>query len=113
AAVDGWIPVRHRLTIRLLAKDIDRAIAGFVRGQALVCLILGTFYAVGLSLAGLNFGALIGLASGLLSFIPYVGTLTGFVLSTAIAIVQFWPDWTMIAVVIGIFLAGQFLEGNV
>ena len=113
AKVDGWVPVMHRATVRSLARQIDRAIAGFLRGQALVCLLLGTFYAVGLSLAGLNFGALIGLGSGILSFIPYVGTLTGFIVSTAIAIVQFWPDWTMIAVVIGIFIAGQFFEGNI
>jgi predicted PurR-regulated permease PerM len=113
AKVDGWVPVMQRATVRSLARQIDRAIAGFLRGQALVCLLLGTFYAVGLSLAGLNFGALIGLGSGILSFIPYVGTLTGFIVSTAVAIVQFWPDWTMIAVVIGIFIAGQFLEGNI
>jgi predicted PurR-regulated permease PerM len=113
AKVDGWVPVMHRATVRSLARQIDRAIAGFLRGQALVCLFLGTFYAVGLSLAGLNFGALIGLTSGILSFIPYVGTLTGFVVSTGVAIVQFWPDWTMIAIVIGIFIAGQFVEGNI
>jgi predicted PurR-regulated permease PerM len=113
AKVDSWVPVRDRETVRSLARQIDRAIAGFFRGQALVCLFLGTFYAVGLSLVGLNFGALIGLTSGILSFIPYVGTLTGFVVSTGVAIVQFWPDWTMIAIVIGIFLAGQFIEGNI
>ena len=61
AKVDGWVPVMHRATFRSLARQIDRAIAGFLRGQALVCLFLGTFYAVALSLAGLNFGALIGL----------------------------------------------------
>ena len=113
AKVDGWVPVMHRATVRSLARQIDRAIAGFLRGQALVCLLLGTFYAVTLSLAGLNFGALIGLVSGILSFIPYVGTLTGFLVSTGVAIVQFWPDWTMIAIVIGIFVAGQFIEGNI
>jgi predicted PurR-regulated permease PerM len=113
AKVDGWVPVMHRATVRSLARQIDRAIAGFLRGQALVCLFLGTFYAVALSLAGLNFGALIGLTSGVLSFIPYVGTLTGFVVSTGVAIVQFWPDWIMIAIVIGIFIAGQFIEGNI
>jgi predicted PurR-regulated permease PerM len=94
AAVDGWLPRRHRDTIRMLAREIDRAIAGFIRGQAAVCLILGTFYAVGLSLIELNFGALIGMSAGLLSFIPYVGSLTGLVLSVGVAIVQFWPDWT-------------------
>lgn len=111
--VDGWMPLRHRETIRALAREIDRAIAGYVRGQAAVCLILGTFYAAGLSLVGLNFGALIGMLSGLLSFIPYVGSLTGLVLSVGIALVQFWPDWTWIVATLAIFVAGQFVEGNI
>ena len=96
--------VRHRDTIRAIARDIDPAIAGFVRGQALVCLILGTFYAVGLALVGLNFGALIGMTAGILSFIPYVGSLTGLILSVGVAIVQFWPDWTWIVATLGIFV---------
>jgi predicted PurR-regulated permease PerM len=111
--VDSWMPTRHRETIRSIARDIDNAIAGFVRGQAMVCLILGTFYAVGLSIIGLNFGALIGMISGLLSFIPYVGSLTGLILSLGVAIVQFWPDWTMIVATLGIFIFGQFVEGNI
>jgi predicted PurR-regulated permease PerM len=113
AAVDEWLPRRHRDTIRTLAREIDRAIAGFIRGQSAVCLILGTFYAVGLSLIGLNFGALIGMSAGLLSFIPYVGSLTGLVLSVGVAVVQFWPDWTWIAATLGVFIAGQFFEGNI
>ncbi len=111
--VDSWMPVRQRETIRAIAHDIDRAIAGFVRGQALVCIILGTFYAVGLTVIGLNFGALIGMTAGLLSFIPYVGSLTGLILSIGVAIVQFWPDWTMIVATLGIFVFGQFVEGNI
>jgi predicted PurR-regulated permease PerM len=111
--VDSWMPLRQRETIRAIARDIDRAIAGFVRGQALVCLILGTFYAVSLSIIGLNFGALIGMTSGILSFIPYVGSLTGLILSMGVAIVQFWPDWTMILATLGIFVFGQFVEGNI
>jgi predicted PurR-regulated permease PerM len=86
---DGWVPVQHRETVRALMREIDAAIAGFVRGQTLVCLILGTFYAVALSLTGLNFGLLIGLLSGLLTFIPYVGSLTGLVLSVGVAVAQF------------------------
>jgi predicted PurR-regulated permease PerM len=113
AAIDEWLPRRHRDTIRMLAREIDRAIAGFIRGQSAVCLILGTFYAVGLSLIGLNFGALIGMSAGLLSFIPYVGSLTGLVLSIGVAIVQFWPDWAWILATLGVFVAGQFLEGNI
>jgi predicted PurR-regulated permease PerM len=111
--VDGWLPVRHRATIRELAREIDRAIAGFIRGQAAVCLLLGTFYAVGLSLIGLNFGVLIGMTAGLLSFIPYVGSLTGLVLSVGVAIVQFWPEWTWIVATLAIFVVGQFIEGNI
>jgi predicted PurR-regulated permease PerM len=113
STVDNWLPVRQRETIRSIAGDIDRAIAGFVRGQATVCILLGTFYAVGLSLIGLNFGVLIGMAAGLLSFIPYVGSLTGLILSVGIAIVQFWPDWTWILATLAVFVTGQFVEGNI
>lgn len=112
-AVDGWIPLRQRDTVHQLARETDTTIAGFVRGQSAVCLILGTFYAVGLTLAGLNFGLLIGLISGLISFIPYVGSMTGLILSLGVAVAQFWPQYTWILVVLGVFLAGQFLEGNV
>jgi predicted PurR-regulated permease PerM len=111
--VDGWVPIHQRATVRRLAREIDAAIAGFVRGQSLVCLILGTFYAVALTLSGLNFGLLIGLISGLITFIPYVGSLTGLILALGVAVAQFWPQYTSIMVVLGIFLVGQFLEGNV
>lgn len=113
ATVDGWLPLDHRETIRGLLHEMDVAIAGFLRGQALVCLLLGGFYAIGLSLLGVNFGALIGIISGFLSFIPYVGSLTGLVLSVGVAIVQFWPDWTWPLATLGVFAAGQFLEGNI
>ena len=112
-AADSWIPVHQRDTVRELARQTDAAIAGFVRGQSAVCLILGTFYAVGLSFAGLNFALLIGLISGLITFIPYVGSMTGLILALAVAVAQFWPQYTPILIVLGIFLLGQFLEGNV
>jgi predicted PurR-regulated permease PerM len=112
ARVDSWLPRPHVETLRGLAREMDDAMAGFIRGQAVVCLLLGLFYAVGLSLAGLNFGLLIGLAAGILSFIPYVGSFIGFVLSISVAFVQFWPDWVHIAAVAAIFAAGQFIEGN-
>jgi len=112
AVVDNWLPRDHADTIRDLARQIDRALAGFVRGQGSVCLILGLFYAIGLSIVGLNFGMLIGLISGLISFVPYVGSITGLVLAGGVAVVQFLSDWVMIAVVIGIFALGQFFEGN-
>jgi predicted PurR-regulated permease PerM len=113
AAVDRLVPVPKRETVRRLGREIDATIAAYVRGQTGVCLILGSYYAVGLSLAGLSFGLLIGVISGLISFIPYVGSLTALVLSIGVALAQFAPDWTRIVIVAGIVLFGQFLEGNV
>ncbi|MEZ5792780.1 MAG: AI-2E family transporter [Nitratireductor sp.] len=112
-AIDGWLPRDHRDTIHEILIEVDRAVAGFVRGQGTLCLILGLFYGISLTIAGLNFGLLIGLFAGLVSFIPYVGSLSGLILSVGVALVQFWPDWIHVLVVIGIFSLGQFLEGNI
>ncbi|WP_322988460.1 AI-2E family transporter [Hoeflea sp.] len=111
--VDSWVPRDQVDTVRDLARQIDRAIAGFVRGQGSVCVILGVIYAVGLSIIGLNFGLLIGLFAGVISFIPYVGSTVGLVLALVVAIVQFWPDFFMIGAVIAVFVVGQFFEGNI
>ncbi len=113
ATIDGLVPLRYRQTVRELAREIDAALAGFLRGQSLVCLFLGIWYGAGLSLIGLNFGLLIGISGGLLSFIPYVGSLTALVLSATVAIVQGWPEWRLLALALGVVLSGQFLEGNV
>ena len=113
AKVDSWLPRDHLEEVRSIARDIDRTMAGFIRGQGTVCLVLGVFYAFGLSLAGLKFGLAIGLGAGLLSFIPYIGAITGGVLAIGVALVQFWPDYGSIFIVVGVFAAGQFLEGNV
>ncbi len=113
AAVDNWIPPNNRETVRGLAREMDEAIAGFVRGQTSVCLVLGSYYAVGLTVVGLSFGLLIGLASGLITFIPYVGSMTGLVLAVGVAVAQFWPEYTPIVTVAAVFFVGQFLEGYV
>ena len=113
ATIDSWLPLNSREAIRGMARDIDRALAGFIRGQSLVCLILAIWYGVGLSLIGLNFGFLIGLSAGLLSFIPYVGSLSMLGLAVAIAIVQGWPSWTLALSALGVAAVGQLLEGNV
>jgi predicted PurR-regulated permease PerM len=113
AKVDSWLPRDYRDTIHMLVRQIDEAVAGFVRGQGTLCLILGIFYASALTIAGLNFGLLIGLFAGLISFIPYVGSITGFLLSVGVALVQFWPNPVPIAIVAVIFFIGQFLEGNI
>ncbi|MVB00155.1 AI-2E family transporter [Nitratireductor sp. CAU 1489] len=111
--IDGWVPREHVGTVRRLATDINTATAGFLRGQGTLCLILGVMYAVGLTVVGLNFGLLIGLVAGLISFIPYIGSLVGLTLSVGVAFVQFWPDWMMVAAVAAIFFGGQFIEGNI
>lgn len=111
--IDDLLPRDHASEIRSVLGDMDKALAGFIRGQSSVVLLLAIFYAVSLSLAGLNFGLAIGVTAGLLSFVPYVGFLVGFVLSVGVAIVQTWPDWLYVGLICGIFLVGQFIEGNI
>ncbi len=111
--VDSWVPVAQQQTVRDLARQMDTAVAGFLRGQTLVCLLLGGIYAIGLFAIGLNFGVLIGISAGLLSFIPYVGSLVGLVVAVGVAVAQFWPDWTMVGLVLLVFVVGQFIEGNI
>lgn len=113
AAIDSLVPPRYRDSVHGIAHDIDRALAGFLRGQSLLCLFLGLWYGLGFALIGLNFGFLIGLSAGVLSFIPYVGSLTALILSAIVAIVQAWPDWTLLAMALSVVAAGQFLEGNI
>lgn len=113
AKVDSWIPRDHVPAVRQIFTDINSAIAGFVRGQGTLCLILGLLYAAGLTVVGLNFALLIGLFAGLISFIPYVGSLVGLVIALGVAIVQFWPDWLMVGAVLLVFGVGQFIEGNI
>jgi predicted PurR-regulated permease PerM len=112
-AIDKWIPPARRETVRSLAKEIDDTIAGFVRGQSILCLTLALFYSTALLLIGLKHGVLVGIAAGLISFIPYLGALSGLVIATCIAIAQFWPEWTTIAVVPAIFFIGQSLADYV
>jgi predicted PurR-regulated permease PerM len=112
AKVDSWLPLRYADSIREQASEVQKVLAGFVRGQASVCVILAVFYGVALSVVGLKFGLIIALITGILTFIPFVGTLFGFVASLSVAIFQFWPDYWMVLIVAGIYGFGQFVEGN-
>ena len=112
ARINTWLPLRHAATIRAQAREIDHTLSGFARGQSLLCLLLGAYYAVGLTGAGLEFGLIIGLVTGFLSFVPYVGSITGAVTSISLALVQF-DDYRRVLVVAGIYLIGQTLEGYV
>ena len=113
ARIDALLPRDHAPTVRKLAAEIDRTMAGFVRGQGTVCLILGVYYAAALMLVGLNFGLVVGFLAGALTFIPYVGALVGGVLAVGLALFQFWGDWVWIVAVWAIFQSGQFVEGNI
>jgi predicted PurR-regulated permease PerM len=111
AVVDDWLPRDHAPVIRAQLAAVDRVLSGFVRGQLTVCLVLGVFYALGLGLVRLDFGLVIGLATGLISFVPVFGTLVGFAVGIGVALVQFGFAW-QVAAVAGVFLAGQAIEGN-
>jgi predicted PurR-regulated permease PerM len=87
--------------------------AGVIRGQGSVILVLCVYYSMALSFTGLSFGLVIGLLTGMLSFIPFVGFLTGFTVSLAIATVQFWPNGWLVLSIVAVYGIGQFLEGNV
>jgi predicted PurR-regulated permease PerM len=113
ARVDALLPRDHAPTVRLLATEINAALSAFVRGQLTVCLTLGTYYAVALMAAGLQFGLVVGAIAGAITFIPYVGALVGGMLAIGLALFQFWGDWLSIGIVAAIFGLGQFLEGNV
>ena len=112
AEIDRLLPREPAPVLRRLASEIDEALSGFVRGQGLVILILGTWYSIALMLVGLPFGFFIGIMAAALSFIPYVGVLIGGVTAIGVALFSFWGDPLWIGAVIAIFALGQVVEGN-
>ncbi len=112
AKIDELLPLDHAETIRNLSKEIQDVIAGFIRGMGAVCCILGAYYSVTLMFLGLEFGLIVGVFAGLLTFIPYLGAILGGILAIGLSTVQFWGDWNTILLVIGIFVLGQIIEGN-
>ncbi|MGG7517088.1 AI-2E family transporter [Allorhizobium undicola] len=113
AKLDSLIPRNQVGAVREIAREMNRTIAGFVRGQGSLCLILGIYYALGLSIIGVNFGLLIGFFSGMISFIPYVGSTVGLLLAVGVATVQYWPDYIYVVITLLFFFSGQFIEGNI
>ena len=113
ARLDSYIPRAQVSVVRAIASEIDDVISGFIRGQLIVCLLLGIIYAVGLTLIGLKYGLLIGLIAGLTSFIPFVGNAIGLILAGSVALAQFWPEWMPLLGVAAVFVVGQALEGTI
>lgn len=110
AKIDGWLPRDHATTIRRLAGEINDAVSAFIRGQGTICMILGLFYALTLTFAGIRYGALIGLGTGLLAFVPYVGWGLGLIAALAVALIQSSQDLLPVAKVVGIFAAGMAID---
>ena len=110
--IDSWLPHRYAGLVRAQAREIDRILSAWVRGQALCCLFLAAYYAVGLTVAGLDLGLIVGLSAGMLSFIPYVGSILGGATALGLALAQF-PTWHGVAFVGVVLFIGQILEGYV
>ncbi len=110
--IESWLPRKNAAVLRQLARDTDRVLSAWLRGQLLCCAALGVFYAVALQLAGLELGLTIGLMAGILTFIPYVGSLTGFAAAVLLAMGQF-GTWNEVMVIVAIFVVGQTVEGYV
>lgn len=110
--IDSWLPRRYAGVLRAQAREVDRILSAWLRGQAICCILLALYYAVALSVVGLDLGLIVGISAGVLSFIPYVGSISGLVVATALAFAQF-PTWTGVAAVVGVFVLGQLLEGYV
>lgn len=110
--VDGWLPRRYAATLRQLARDMDRVLSAWLRGQLICCAILAVYYAAALSAAGLELGLTVGLMAGILSFIPYVGSITGMITALLLALAQF-GTWGAVLTVFAVFLFGQVVEGYI
>jgi predicted PurR-regulated permease PerM len=110
ARLDRFVPRRWHAKAREIFIEIDAVLAEFLRGQLSVILVMSGFYTVGLWFTGLEFYLPVGIITGLLVFIPFVGVLTGLVLATLAALMQFGATWGLAWVWI-VFATGQALEG--
>jgi predicted PurR-regulated permease PerM len=113
AVADRNLPRPQAGRLRRIAREIDRAVAGFVRGEFTVALIQSVYFATTLMLVGLDYGLFVGILAGTLTIVPYIGTIVAATLTFAIAFQQFWGDWWMIGAVIAIFAVAQVVEGYV
>lgn len=110
--IDAWLPRDQAPVIRRIASEVDAAVSAFIRGQGTVCLLLSAYYAVALSAVGLNYGLLVGLATGLLSFVPFVGWALGLLTASGLAVLQYWPDAMPLVMVVSIYLVAQALDAG-
>ncbi|WP_338661352.1 AI-2E family transporter [Pararoseomonas sp. SCSIO 73927] len=110
--LETWLPRRNAAVLRQLAHDTDRVLSAWLRGQLICCGLLAVYYALVLSAVGLELGLLVGLLAGIFTFIPYVGSLTGMATAILLAVGQF-GSLRGVAMVAGVFLIGQIVEGYI
>ena len=110
--INDFLPKTIATQAREIGCEINKTLSGYVRGQFNVCLILGIIYSSLLSITGLNFGFLIGLLTGLFSFIPYIGMLSGVLTAIIIALFQWGFDLSHVGLVSSVFIFGQIIESN-
>jgi len=110
--IHALVPRSIEPIVARLSRESDDVLGAFLRGQLSVMVALGVFYGVGLSLVGLSVGPLIGMIAGLISFVPYLGAITGVVMAVIAALVQY-HDWVHVVFVLIVFAVGQTLEGYV
>ncbi|MFC3050985.1 AI-2E family transporter [Kordiimonas pumila] len=112
AKVNGWLPPEQAPAIRQVSADIDTVLAGFVRGQLMVSTIMGVMYALGWMLVGLDFAIILGLLAGIMSFIPFVGTLVALAVALALGVGQWGLDPIQLGLVAAVFFVVQLIEGS-
>ena len=108
--IDYLIPRRWHERVTAIAREVDAVLAEFLRGQLMVILIMSTYYVVGLWFTGLEFALPIGIITGFLVFVPYVGMITGLTLATLAGFMQFGAAGGLVWVWV-VFAIGQTLEG--
>lgn len=109
--LSAYIPKKYKTETIEQFSSIDNVLSAYIRGQTNVCLILGAFYAVGLSVVGLDFGFLIGFLTGVFTFVPYFGVFVGMFIGVVLSLLQF-DTYLPTLLVLGVFILGQFIEGN-
>jgi predicted PurR-regulated permease PerM len=110
--IHAMVPRSIEPVVSRLARESDVVLGAFLRGQLSVMVALGVFYGVGLWLAGISVGPLIGMVAGLISFVPYLGAITGVIMAIIAALVQY-QDWFHLLLVLAVFGIGQLIEGYV
>jgi predicted PurR-regulated permease PerM len=110
--IHALVPRSIEPVVSRLARESDVVLGAFLRGQLSVMVALGVFYGVGLWFAGIGVGPLIGMVAGLISFVPYLGAITGVIMAIIAALVQY-QDWFHVLLVLAVFGIGQLIEGYV